>query len=553
MKKLKSAEAAGLRIRLNKLTTWSLTCSLGTFFLVVTAVQLFSMRRSWKTEETRARASLIAKGRILMSNITPALRGMARDNSFIAIRDLVASNVLGDADIVHGIFMDGSKRPWVIADTSGSRAFVPETQSLTDSMSDWAHNQEAPAYKDLHLSSETTIEFSAPIFDDSVRVGTVRYGLSTASLSQTIAQTRKLFLRQAILLLSLLFASGVFLYVLIARLTRTQAQSIIAPILDLTDAANRIAHGKYDTPVPAMQGGEIGLLARSFEAMRMTIRNYTQNLETMVFERTAELEAAQQELLHKNRQLEATNARLTDLECMKEMLTNTLVHDIKNIIFTMAGDTRYLVKSTVSIVDESCKRKMAKIDKSCHEVFRLTSNILDISRMEEGRITLTTTPLDARALSSMITDVEGHTPLSDSHITLTILPCPEYFRIMADRGLIERIFQNLLSNAAKYGTKGGRVEVSFTNQDPFKVIRVHSLGNPIPSQTRDEIFKKFSRLSNDGSLYSKGLGLFFCKIAMEAHGGKIWLETDPEGNGICLGFPSEPFAASLTPALMKGH
>jgi K+-sensing histidine kinase KdpD len=119
---------------------------------------------------------------------------------------------------------------------------------------------------------------------------------------------------------------------------------------------------------------------------------------------------------------------------------------------------------------------------------------------------------------------------------MIIMPPHGDFAIMADPYLVERMIQNLYSNAAKYTNAGGNVTFSFEETEGENILTFASSGPVIPDDQKTIIFEKYSRVEGRQSQYSKGLWLFFCKMVMTAHGGRIWLDTDEQGNYFRLGF-----------------
>jgi K+-sensing histidine kinase KdpD len=119
---------------------------------------------------------------------------------------------------------------------------------------------------------------------------------------------------------------------------------------------------------------------------------------------------------------------------------------------------------------------------------------------------------------------------------VNIRPPKGDFAVMADPYLVERVIQNLYSNAAKYTNAGGNVTFSFEETEGENILTFASSGPVIPDDQKTVIFEKYSRVEGRQSQYSKGLGLFFCKMVMTAHGGRIWLDTDEQGNYFRLGF-----------------
>jgi two-component system, sensor histidine kinase and response regulator len=175
---------------------------------------------------------------------------------------------------------------------------------------------------------------------------------------------------------------------------------------------------------------------------------------------------------------------------------------------------------------------------SCTDIVNLTSNLLDITRMDEGRLTLQPRQLYYEEIAAVSQKYCSNVLFDEKKITVKIIPpAPgSDFAVLADPYLLDRVIQNLFSNAAKYTEAGGSVSLTFEENEGENVMTFFSSGAPIPEDQRDIVFEKYSRVDGKYSQYSKGLGLFFCKMVMAAHQGRIWLDTDERGNCFRLGF-----------------
>jgi K+-sensing histidine kinase KdpD len=236
----------------------------------------------------------------------------------------------------------------------------------------------------------------------------------------------------------------------------------------------------------------------------------------------------------KHEQLSASNIKLIESERMKDMLTGTIVHDIKNFAAGISGNIRLLSYRYKD--DPRTLRSVDLVVESCIDIVNQSSNLLDISKMEEGRLTLQQRQVYFEELAAIAQKFGRNVLFDEKKITVTIKPPKGDFAVMADPYLMERVIQNLYSNAAKYTNVGGTVTFSFEETDKENILTFASSGPVIPDDQKTVIFQKYSRVDGKQSQYSKGLGLFFCKMVMTAHGGRIWLDTDEQGNYFRLGF-----------------
>jgi NtrC-family two-component system sensor histidine kinase KinB len=159
--------------------------------------------------------------------------------------------------------------------------------------------------------------------------------------------------------------------------------------------------------------------------------------------------------------------------------------------------------------------------------------LMDIARLKSGKIELNLTWLDLHHLAAN-TVTELHSQASEAGISLQNEVPTELPKIRADNGKIGRVLTNLLDNALKFTPDGGQISIS-AEANPAGTITVHvsDTGPGIPEDFREKIFDRFSQVpGQSGRRRGSGLGLTFCKLAVEAHGGRIWVEPRPGGGSI---------------------
>jgi K+-sensing histidine kinase KdpD len=156
--------------------------------------------------------------------------------------------------------------------------------------------------------------------------------------------------------------------------------------------------------------------------------------------------------------------------------------------------------------------------------------------MEEGKLNVKKEFLRLENLLEMLEPYNNNGIFSERKMSIEVKLPAEPFAIEADGYLLGRILQNLFSNALKYSLNGGTIILEFSPGPLENIISFFSSGSPIPDENKETVFEKYGRLDDEHSAYSKGLGLFFCRMVMNAHGGRIWLDTAPNGNFFKLSF-----------------
>lgn len=255
-----------------------LTLSFLMVLSVVAVTNYEESKRSLSKTEQSIRDSLIAKGRTLSINNSQALKGMAEDNAFSAVQALVTATVSDDEDIVYGIFMDADRVPWTIANEDTPDGIVESYAELEDEASVWANQLSQPDYQ---LYKEGTIElyeFAAPVVVEDEVLGTIRYGFSTAQMHEALESAFSAARQLLIQTLTMLGAVGVAALSLGFFATKKIATNITTPIGMLMGAAETIAKGDYDKEIELESNDEIGLLAKNFDTMRLTVQKKVKDL-----------------------------------------------------------------------------------------------------------------------------------------------------------------------------------------------------------------------------------------------------------------------------------
>ncbi len=232
-------------------------------------------------------------------------------------------------------------------------------------------------------------------------------------------------------------------------------------------------------------------------------------------------------------------------EALREDLTSMLVHDLKNPVISagLALGTLSGGREIESRLDEGDREMLDIARESLARLEKMIGDILDIAKAEAGEIPLA---LDTADLRELVRDaVRGVGPqLSDARIELDLEVSGDTLSARADREKIRRVIDNLLANAIKFTPAGGRVAVRASREGGEAVVTVQDSGPGIPESVRERIFEKFGQAEADrrGRRMSIGLGLYFCRLVVDAHGGRIWVESS-RGQGSTFGF-ALPLAGS---------
>ena len=224
--------------------------------------------------------------------------------------------------------------------------------------------------------------------------------------------------------------------------------------------------------------------------------------------------------------LSGREAALQEQKRWRTDFTNLLVHDLKSPLSSVLLSISLIIKGRFENVPEAQKVRLERAQRGLREMTELIDNLLDIEKLEVGDLGFAAATVN---LSTLILDsVESVGALAEAynvHLEATI--ANELPSLSADPVLLKRVLQNLLTNAIKYTPTDGFIRVDTTTMLKDIVVSVTDTGAGIPLDQRERIFEKFvqgQQLERRGV----GLGLAFCKLAVEAHGGRIWVEDGPE-------------------------
>jgi len=222
---------------------------------------------------------------------------------------------------------------------------------------------------------------------------------------------------------------------------------------------------------------------------------------------------------------EALSQRNEELQ-LKKTLAQTLVHDLKNPLSAILGNLDLLELRA----DASLAQMIARSKQGARRMLKMILNLLDVEALEQGGLVPTLERVDAAEVAAA-TREEAEGAATQKEIRL-MLDTPAAAWIQADAVLIRRVVDNLLSNAIGHAPTGSTVTLGVREREEGIEISVAHEGSGVPEKHRDRIFDKYAQLElrNSGISTNRGLGLTFCRLAVEAHGGMVWVE-ESEGGG----------------------
>jgi signal transduction histidine kinase len=242
---------------------------------------------------------------------------------------------------------------------------------------------------------------------------------------------------------------------------------------------------------------------------------------------TRELQARQADLEERNRRLEEANAKLRELDEWREKMTHMVIHDLRNPLNVISVVLDQFKKNLSDHMNDVEHRLLHSSLVSEHRIQSLISSMLDVHRLEEGRLPINPAPSD---LSSLIDEcIQAEDPMLTLYEITVNVDRPEAVpQAYADPTITARVIANLLENAIKFSPSPGTVDVRLDASPDELQISISDSGPGIPPAHQQQIFEKFFQIISDAAdtRPGVGLGLTFCKLALEAQGGHIWVESD---------------------------
>jgi two-component system, sensor histidine kinase and response regulator len=226
---------------------------------------------------------------------------------------------------------------------------------------------------------------------------------------------------------------------------------------------------------------------------------------------------------------------LMRLQLQKERLTSFLVHDLKNPVGTM--DLRAQQALRDPQLPEKPRQALLQIRDEAKALSRLILNLLDISKSEERGLTPKCEPVDAQVL---VREVLNELELRAATNDVTLRSRLEPFTLQVDVDLLRRVIANLVENAIRYAPAKSEVTVTGRILNRDIELRVVDRGPGVPLELRERIFEPFAQLDNQQRLLTRsgrGLGLTFCRLAVQAHGGQLSVEDANPGASFLVALP----------------
>jgi two-component system, sensor histidine kinase and response regulator len=244
--------------------------------------------------------------------------------------------------------------------------------------------------------------------------------------------------------------------------------------------------------------------------------------------------------------LEESFRKLRELEKMRDDLMKMIVHDLKTPLTTVLGALEMVIDGDFGDVNDRQRQVLHDAEEKSEDLLALIEDLLEVARIEDGHISLNLEPIAPAALLTEIVHEWG-LRFKQERASARIEVADETPVFQADRGLLKRVFGNLVQNAVSHSPEAVSVVLSARPDGNGVLFTVQDNGPGIPKEYHEVIFRKFERVKtpNIPRVRSSGLGLAFCKLVVDAHGGRIWVQSaEGQGSAFHITLPAQPARVS---------
>jgi signal transduction histidine kinase len=313
---------------------------------------------------------------------------------------------------------------------------------------------------------------------------------------------------------------------------------VLAGVKPSTGPAGYLLFAREGVGISSGQGDEelVSILATQLaiaiegSALYEEVWSARQGLERTVQERTRELEDA--------------NAQLTRLNKAKSDFVSAVSHELRTPLAAIKGYASLLRNGQFGPLQPAQTERLSKVERQADLLTDLINNLLDIARIESGRVTMEPRPITTKELLSSLADM--FKPQVDAKRLKLSMDADGVDHLIGDPKHLPRVLINLLSNAVKYTPEGGTITVSIARQNSEVVTSVNDTGAGIDPLELPKLFQEFYRAAHpvNEQVKGTGLGLTLVKRIVEAHHGRIWVQSElGKGATFTFALPEQPGSA----------
>lgn len=339
--------------------------------------------------------------------------------------------------------------------------------------------------------------------------------------------------------------TGIFLVVFLALAVLASAllaRRMVRPITVIESGARRIGEGALDERIELDTGDELESLGDAFNQMAAQLRELYDDLERRVEDRTRELTAALGENAALLRRLEEEGVALEAASRNKSAFLATMSHELRTPLNAIIGFSEVLRERMFGELTDRQAAYLDDIHASGRHLLSLIDDVLDLSKVEAGRIALTLDDVDVRDCLDMGLMMVGERA-RQSGVRLECEVDPAVGPVRADARRLRQVVFNLMANAVRFTPEGGLVRATARREGDELLIAISDTGPGIAPDEQEVIFETFRQGGDVRDGEGTGLGLPLSRALAELHGGRLWVESRPgEGSTFVLALPAVPAA-----------
>lgn len=405
---------------------------------------------------------------------------------------------LSSPKIVYAGFIypkDSAGSPWVWEHGTDRIVYTDDNDPVVMSIQESGKTLE----RMVVVNGRPVIELSKPVS----RIGYVRLGYSqdvlNAQFQETIAKSVKRF--SVVGLIAILFG------LILAQLF---SAALSRPIQNLMSAAEAIARGKKGVKIPEDSDDELGKLTKTFNHM---------------------------------------SEELIKLDQLKDDFMSHVTHELRSPLTSIIATVELMAENPLANKDPKFRRSIDRLVFGSERLNRLVDNILDLTRMEAGKMNFDIQPVNLGAIVCEMADFFEPRAIEKNLKIQAVVPA-QFPLVLADSEKIRQVISNLIHNAIKFTNRGG-ITLWVKELGGMATVGVQDTGVGIPSDKLDSVFKKFECLKDtrdrvDKPVPGSGLGLNIVQNSIKAQGGKIWVESAVDkGSTFIFQLPFAPAAQQV--------
>ena len=252
--------------------------------------------------------------------------------------------------------------------------------------------------------------------------------------------------------------------------------------------------------------------------------------------------------------LEESLRKQKELEKVRDDLMKMIVHDLKSPLTSIIGAMEMLMDGDFGVLSGTQRSALGDAETRAEDLLALIEDLLEVARLEETEMALHLAPT---APGALLTEVRHEWDIRSQQegATIQIDVSDDAPVINADQPLLKRVFGNLIQNSLTHSGRAVTVSLGARRENDGTLFTVADDGVGIPAEYHDIIFRKFEqvRTPHIPRVRSSGLGLAFCKLVVEAHGGRIWVKSGGNAVGSAFHFwlPPQPPARPASPSINR--